>query len=155
MSDVRPTNARQSALIDPAANLIADPSGFSVGVNKPFWGERLLWCASLSAPSAVSHRYQPSHPPQETCNFGIDFSPVVPFGVGLQSGSISIFANLATPVAADADWVKGPVVVRGRAIYALLGGGVAGTDYQLRWTAVDNQGNTWPRTALCLCAQTS
>ena len=156
MTNVGPTNSRPSALANPAGGLVADPaSGFSIGRPKPFWGERLVWCASLSVPAAVSYRYQPSHPPEETCSFGMDFSFVVPFGVGLQSGSLAIFDNLATPVAADADWVKGPVVVRGRAIYAVLGGGVAGTDYRLVWTAVDNQGSTWPRTVLCLCAETS
>jgi hypothetical protein len=45
--------------------------------------------------------------------------------------------------------------VRGRALYAMLAGGVAGTDYQLKFTAVDTAGNTWPRTALVLCADTS
>jgi hypothetical protein len=46
-------------------------------------------------------------------------------------------------------------MVRGRALYAMLAGGVAGTDYQLKWTALDTAGRTWPRTALVLCADTS
>jgi hypothetical protein len=103
----------------------------------------------------LSKRYLPEHPPAESCSFGVDFSFVIPFGVGISSGSLAIFTNLATPVPADADWVKGPVMVQGRAIYALLSGGVAGTDYQLVWTATDTQGNIWPRTTLCLCAETS
>ena len=155
MTVVGPANSWSSALVDPRAGLVADPSGFAIGFAKPSWGERLIWCSSLSVPNAVSYRYQPSHPSLETCNFGLDFSFLVPFGVGLNSGSLAIFTNLATPVAADADWVKGPVVVRGRALYASLGGGVAGTDYQLRWIARDNQGSIWPRTVLCLCSETS
>jgi hypothetical protein len=103
----------------------------------------------------LSKRYIPEHPPSEACNFGLDYSFVIPFGVGIASGSLAIFTNLATPVPADADWTVGTVEVRGRAIYALLTGGVPGTDYQLRWTATDTQGNIWPRTTLCLVAETS
>ena len=103
----------------------------------------------------LSRRFTPEHPPGESCNFGIDFSFIVPPGVGLSSGSLAIFTNSAVPVPADADWQKGAVNVRGRALYAMLSGGVAGTDYQLKFTAVDTAGNTWPRTALVLCADTS
>lgn len=100
-------------------------------------------------------RYKPEHPPQESCSFGLDYSNVIPVGVGIESGTIRIFTNAATPVAADSDWTVGPVSVTGRAIWANLSGGVLGTDYQLRWTATDTQGNVWPRTTLCLCADTS
>ena len=103
----------------------------------------------------LSRRFTPEHPPGENCSFGIDFSFIVPPGVGLTSGSLAIFTNTASPVPADADWIKGPVVVRGRALYAMLSGGVAGRDYQLKFTALDTAGNTWPRTALVLCADTS
>ena len=103
----------------------------------------------------LSRRYSPEHPPTESCNFGLDYSFILPVGVGITSGTLAIFTNSATPVAADAQWVKGPVTVRGRAIYANLSGGVVGTDYQLQWTAVDSDGNIWPRTALILCADTS
>lgn len=103
----------------------------------------------------ISRRYTPEHPPGESCNFGLDFSFVIPPGVGISSGSVNIFTNTATPAAADSDWTKGPVSVRGRAIYATLAGGIEGKDYQIRWTAIDTQGNSWPRTTLVLCAQTS
>jgi len=103
----------------------------------------------------ISRRYTPEHPPGESCSFGLDYSFVVPVGVGLNSGALAIFTNTANPAPADADWVASPVEVRGRAIYANLSGGVSGTDYQLRWTATDTQGNVWPRTTLVLCAETS
>ena len=103
----------------------------------------------------LSRRYTPEHPPGESCLFGLDFSTILPVGVGLKSGTVQVQTNTATPADASADWVIGPVGVRGRAIYANLSGGVAGTDYQLRWTAVDTLGNRWPRTALVLCADTS
>jgi hypothetical protein len=103
----------------------------------------------------LSRRYTPEHPPGEQCNFGLDYSFVIPPGVGISSGALAIFSNAVPPVAADADWTVGAVTVRGRAVYALLKGGIEGTDYQLRWTATDTQGNVWPRTTLILCAQTS
>ena len=103
----------------------------------------------------LSRRFTPEHPPGESCNFGIDFSFIVPVGVGLASGTLAILTNTAAPIDASADWTIGPVTVRGRALYAMLAGGVAGTDYQLEFTAVDTAGNKWPRTALVLCANTS
>jgi hypothetical protein len=103
----------------------------------------------------LSRRYSPEHPPGENCSFGVDFSFIVPPGVTLQGGSLQILTNSAAPTDASADWTIGPVTVRGRALYAMLSGGVAGTDYQLKWTAKDTAGNTWPRTTLVLCADTS
>lgn len=103
----------------------------------------------------LSRRYTPEHAPGERCCFGLDFSFVVPPGVGIERGVLTILTNTAAPADATADWTIGPVVVRGRAIYANLAGGVAGTDYQLHWTAFDTQGNEWPRTALVLCGFTS
>jgi len=103
----------------------------------------------------ISRRYSPEHPPGETCAFGLDYSFVVPVGVGVESGTLEILTNTAAPIDASADWTIGPVTVRGRALYAMLTGGVAGTDYQLKFTAVDTAGNSWPRTALVLCADTS
>ena len=103
----------------------------------------------------LSRRFNPEHPPGESCKFGVDFSFVIPPGIGIESGSLSILTNTATPVDASDQWTIGPVMVRGRALYAMLAGGVAGTDYQLKFTALDTAGNTWPRTALVLCAETS
>lgn len=103
----------------------------------------------------ISRRYTPELAPGESCSFGMDFSFIVPPGVGLTGGTLAIFSNEAFPQAADSDFTIGPVGVRGRAIYATLAGGVEGKDYQLRWKATDTQGNVWPRTALVLCAHTS
>lgn len=103
----------------------------------------------------LSRRYSPEHPPGESCSFGLDYSAIVPVGVSLASGSLQILTNTANPTDASADWQIGAVSVQGRAIYATLSGGVAGTDYQLKWTAQDTAGNVWPRTTLVLCADTS
>lgn len=103
----------------------------------------------------LSRRYLPEHPADEQCNFGADFSFILPFGVGIDEGSLAIFTNVADPAPADSDWTKGDVTIRGRAVYAMLSGGVPGVDYQLRWTVVDNQGNSFTRTFLVLCSETS
>lgn len=104
---------------------------------------------------SLSRRYTPEHPPGELCNFGLDYSFVIPPGVGIASASLDIFTNTVAPVAADTDWNKGAVTIQGRTVYCRLNGGVEGKDYQLRWTATDSQGNAFPRTVLVLCAQTS
>ena len=103
----------------------------------------------------ISRRYSPEHPPDEVCAFGMDYSFVIPAGVGICEGCLEIFTNTVPPHEADDDWNCDEVRVRGRALFARLRGGHSGTDYQLRWTATDTEGNVWPRTALCLCADTS
>jgi hypothetical protein len=103
----------------------------------------------------ISRRYTPEFAPGETCSIGLDYSFIIPLGVGIASGSLTIFTNTADPQPADGDFQIGAVSVRDRAIYATLSGGVRGRDYQLQWTAVDTDGNTWPRTCLMLCAPTS
>lgn len=103
----------------------------------------------------LSRRYTPEFAPGENSLVGMDFSYVIPPGVGIASGTLAIYTNTAMPVQAAKDFAVGPVTVRGRSLYASLSGGVDGTDYQLRWSATDTNGNVWPRTALLLCAQTA
>lgn len=103
---------------------------------------------------ALRNRYYPSHPPAEACQFGLDFAAILPLGVGIESADLQIVIN-TNPVQSQGDWNQGPVEIVGRRVYADCSGGVEGTDYQFRWTAVDTLGNTWPRTVLVLCAETS
>lgn len=103
----------------------------------------------------LSRRYTPEHPPTEVCNFGMDFTAIIPPGVGITAGELSIWRNTVPPLPADTEWTASAVSVHGRAIYANLTGGIAGVDYQLRWVAHDTAGNAWPRTTLVLCAETS
>jgi len=102
----------------------------------------------------LSRRYSPEFAPGESCLIGMDFSYVIPAGIGIQSGALAIFTNVASPLAST-DFTVGQVTIRGRVLYAALSGGVDGKDYQLRWSATDTSGNVFPRTALLLCAQTS
>ena len=104
----------------------------------------------------LSRRYTPEIVPGESCQIGLDYSFVIPPGVGITAGTLAIFTNTATPAASN-DLTIGTVTVRGRTLYAPINATAAalGKDYQLRWQATDSQGNVWPRTALLLCAQTS
>jgi hypothetical protein len=102
----------------------------------------------------LSRRYTPEFCPGESSVIGLDLSTVIPPGVGISTGTLAIFTNVATPVAST-DFTIGEVTIRGRTLYASISGGVDGKDYQLRWKATDTEGNVWPRTALLLCAQTS
>jgi len=104
---------------------------------------------------SLTRRYTPEHPPGERSVYAYDFSFIVPPGIGIASGSLTVFTNTAIPADASKDWSVGPVSVLGRVIYATLSGGLEGTDYQIRWVATDTEGNIWPRTALQLCAHTS
>ena len=103
----------------------------------------------------ISRRYTPEHPPGESCNFGLDYSFVIPPGVGISRGTLVIYENTFDHPVASPDWSVGEVQVFGRTLYAFLSGGIDGRDYQLVWTAYDNLGNVWPRTVLVLCAATS
>lgn len=103
----------------------------------------------------LSRRYTPEHPPGEACYFGLDYSFLIPPGVGIQNGSVELWTNTPSNVQVSSDWVIGPIIIEGRTIMAKLSGGIEGTDYQVRWNVLDTQGNTWPRTALVLCSQTS
>lgn len=105
---------------------------------------------------SLSRRYTPEIPPGEASNIGMDFSFVIPPGVGISSGSVSLWTNTAAP-AASTDMTLGAVTVRGRVLYARINAldQALGKDYQLRWVAIDSQGNVWPRTGLLLCALTS
>jgi len=56
---------------------------------------------------ALTRRYTPEHPPGESCLFGLDYSFVIPPGVGITTASLSIFSNTVAPAAADGEWTKG------------------------------------------------
>ena len=86
---------------------------------------------------------------------GMDFSPLIPPGVGISAGQLVIL-NQATQVIATSV-TAGAVTWLDRTLYATVTavGSANGTDYQFNWTATDTQGNVWPRSALCLCAVTS
>lgn len=102
----------------------------------------------------LSRRYSPEFAPGEASNIGLDYSPLIPPGVGISSGTLLIYTNTANPQPSS-DITVGAVTIMGRTVYAFISGGVEGKDYQLRWTAYDTNGNVWPRTCLLLCAQTS
>ncbi|HEX3522724.1 MAG TPA: hypothetical protein VHT52_11635 [Stellaceae bacterium] len=168
MRALRRLSARPELIVDQQGVQLADPFGYVVGVPgpfAPFSGARVVYAMPTNIGGGLIRRYTPSHPPGETAIFGMDFSEVIPLGAAIAQqdagipelgNRLLIYTNLVPPTPADGDWNwNGQLLVRGRALYATLSGGVLGTDYQLRWTAVDTLGNVWPRTGLCLCATTS
>lgn len=103
----------------------------------------------------LSRRYSPEHPSGDSCVFGFDFSPIIPIGVGIKSGSLKILINTQPPSDGSADWQVGTVTVLDRTLYATLAGGKDGVDYRLDWTALDSDNNIFTRSGLILCAATS
>ena len=140
-------------LVDDHGFPIGDPDGNLIG-KSPVFVHRLLFARRTNR-MPISRRYSPEFAPGESSIIGLSFDYVIPKGVGVGSGSLKIFTNVASPVDVTASFTVGPVTIAGRTLYAAVSGGVDGTDYQLRWSATDSDGNVWPRTALLLCAQTS
>lgn len=103
----------------------------------------------------LTRRYTPEKPPEESAQFAMDFGFLIPPGVGIASASVSVWTNTPGDIQPSSDWTVGPVQVEGRIVFARLGGGIEGTDYQIRWLVTDTMNNVWPRTGLVLCAQTS
>ena len=125
-----------------------------VGRPGPLGEYRYTRALPIDGPAGLTVRYTPK-PQTEKSTFVMDFSPLIPHGVGIEDGDLDIFTNTVPPAQTN-DWhIEQGVEVRGRRLWATLSGGKTGTDYQLRWTAYDTEGNVWPRTALCLCTDTS
>ena len=103
----------------------------------------------------LSRRYSPEWAPGEQATIGLDFSSIIPPGVGIASGTLTIDFNVVPPASSGSDFTIGAIQIFGRVLYVLLAGGVVGRDYLLNWVATDTDGNIWPRTALLLCAPTS
>jgi len=132
----------------------------------------------------LTRRYAPEWAPGDTSTIGMDFSALIPPGIGIvhiafdSIGAVprlEIWTNRAQPVFAGgwSDGMKavastgdftldttigeagtGVIVVR-RTVYAQVSGGLLGTDYQFRWIIMDTAGNRWMRTGLLLCSLTS
>lgn len=113
----------------------------------------------------LSRRYTPEHHPGDQVTIGMDFSAILPLGVGITAPSLTIFTNRNPPTDAAADWTMLPIMlddgtttllrIVGRAVYALVVGGQPYFDYQFRWRITDTQNNVWTRTGLMLCSYTS
>ena len=103
---------------------------------------------------AISQRYS-SQAPADATWFGMDFSHVIPVGVGITSATLLIQTN-TNPPNAQSDWTTDaqPTVI-GRQVWSTCSGGAVGTDYQFIWTVTTNHSQTYHRAALCRCEPTS
>lgn len=105
----------------------------------------------------LSRRYSPELAPNEGSLFGMDFSSVIPPGVGIDFGECAVVQNTQPVQDASTMITVGTVQVVGRTLIAFIESNqnAEGRDFQVRWIAFDSEGGVWPRTALVLCAQTS
>ena len=105
---------------------------------------------------SINNRFDPSHPVGQSIVYGLDFSPILPAGVTIQSGAIKALYNTVPPTPTF-DLTVTPLTPtpNTRRIYATVSGGTSGSDYRINWTANDSLGNTWIRSTLLLCAATS
>lgn len=153
---LRNLSLRAEALVDQHGFFLLDPTDRSVVGQSPIpAGSKICYALATNAQSGITRRYAPSHDPGDQCLYGIDFSAVIPVGLGIRSGALAIKQNVVPPQDASADWTIGTVEVRDRQLYANLKGGQPATDYALEWTVTDTSNTTWVRTALLLCSRTS
>ena len=103
---------------------------------------------------AISQRYRPSHPAGQSAVYAVDFSNMLPPGVGVTMPAIQFFTNTVPPGIATGITSSGGGF-RGRLAWINITGGTAGQDYLVQWTVSDTTGNQWIITALLLCAATS
>jgi hypothetical protein len=102
----------------------------------------------------INNRYLPSHPQGASAIYALDYSAILPPGVGIQSGGIAVALNTVPPTPTT-ELTVAPAGVEGRRVLAQISGGVSGHDYRIEWVANDTVGGIWPRTCLLLCAATS
>lgn len=103
---------------------------------------------------AVSGRYQPSHPAGQSAVYAVDFSAMLPPGIGLTMPAIQIQTNTVPPGLASGITTSGGGFA-GRRVWITITGGTNGQDYLITWTVSDTTGNLWVRTFTLLCARTS
>ena len=109
---------------------------------------------------ALSRRYHPEFAPGETSVIGMDFSTVIPPGVGITAVSPSLMLNIATPPvppADTADFLIQNVSWYDRTAYATLtlNNSALGKDFLLFWQVTDSSSNVHQRAAALLCTYTS
>jgi hypothetical protein len=151
---------RPKAVVDCWGFPLRDPAGAVIG-RPGIYVDRMLSAVRTQANGGLSRRYTPSHAPGDQMIYAMDFSLVIPRGTGLTAASVQVWRNTVAPVLASSttagteDWTTGAVSWWDRIAYAELSGGVDGSDYQVRWSATDTNGNLWTRTALVLCSESS
>ncbi|HEY2530310.1 MAG TPA: hypothetical protein VGJ20_20630 [Xanthobacteraceae bacterium] len=155
MKPLRSLSLRAEVVVDQYGFLLTDADRNVIGVQPIPALAKLTYALATNTQSGLTRRYVPSHPEGETKTFGIDFSAAIALGLGIASGTLTIFTNVVPPVDVTAQWIIDPVQIIGRALYATVSGGVDGTDYRFVWEATDTNGLTYVRTVLCLCAATA
>jgi hypothetical protein len=92
------------------------------------------------------------HAPGDSATYGLDFTSLISADAAIGSAAVAPFTNTVAPTATT-DLTIAAIATYARIVYARVTGGVLGSDYQLRFTASDTQGNVFTRAALLLCTQ--
>jgi hypothetical protein len=118
----------------------------------------------------ISRRYHPEWVPGEKNSIGMDFSTVIPPGIGLSECNLFIttpsgnnivdsstdFTGTGYKPAVGADAGYFTTSIADRIAYVPdLAGGTVGKDYRFSWNAIDTSGNEWLRSVQLLCSYTS
>jgi len=112
----------------------------------------------------LSRRYTPEFAPGETSVIGMDFSYVIPPGVGIQNADVGLFLNAraaarGSPVSpADPnDYSISAASWLGRTLYATLTleHSALDKDFLVIWECLDFSFNHWSRSAMLMCTYTS
>lgn len=81
--------------------------------------------------------------PAERDYFGVDWSDELDSGESIASAEVAVVTVRRTPRdAAPQSMVSGAAAASGAVVSQLLIGGVAGVDYETRWTIVTSAGRT-------------
>jgi hypothetical protein len=115
----------------------------------------------------VSRRYHPEWSPGDQGSIGMDFSALIPPGVGITFGALFILtttdadastdftaANYVPAVGVDVGYFK--TAIADRIVYVPdLKGGIEPKDYQFQWEVTTSAGDLISRAVMLLCADTS
>jgi hypothetical protein len=156
MKALRSLSPRAATLVDQQGFMLVNPSdGSVIGIRSLPPGQRLVYALQTNTQSGLTRRYVPALSPGETAVFAIDYSAVIPLGVGIAAAQLGIFDRASSGPATELTW--GSVSWYDRTAYAEVTAAntADGIDFLTLWTVTDTDGNIWPRTALLLCALTS
>ena len=146
-------SARPELLTDDHGRWVGDPAGNVIGVDGPLVRRRIQFALPLDGLSGY-RRYDNCWPADDA-QLWMDFSALIPKGVGITSATLQFFSNTVPPAATSDFTTSGAILIDDRAVYTQVQGGVNGKDYQLLWTVNTSDDNVWKRTVLLLCANTT
>lgn len=172
MTHLRHLSPRPRIVVDQDGVWLSDKDGNVLGHGNAIAGRRVVYALPTNITGGnPSQRYRPPMAPGERSPVGMDFSNIVPVGVGIASCTLQIFTNTVPPVETDAGFEGSltadfatimtfgqpqQINIEDRFCWVWLNAlDQTATDYQFLFEALDNSNAAWTRTALLLCTVTS